>query len=189
MRAIFRSFPNAASKASRPTIWSRRPSGHTASYTVVAASGANQASIIYHFGSKEQLLTQALLDLNAEWGDLLFAVLADPDDEKAGPERRWARIIESIREHRELWFVNFESVSYLQHDETIRKINAEGQRQARITLANTFGGLGPDADPKDVHAVGAHYYSLLVGAALQWLTDPDNAPSAAEVVRADRQPR
>ena len=152
---------------------------------LVAASGANQASINYHFGSKEQLLTQALFDLNTEWGEMLFAVLSDPADEKAGPERRWARIIESIQEHRELWFVNFESVSYLQHDETIRKINAEGQRQARVALASAFGDLGPDADPKDGHAIGAHYYSLLVGTALQWLTDPDTAPSAADVVRAD----
>lgn len=156
---------------------------------LVAASGANQASINYHFGSKEQLLTQALSDLNTEWGEMLFAVLSDPDGEKAGPEQRWARIIASIREHRELWFVNFESVSYLQHDEKVRKINAEGQQLARVGLARAFGHLGPDADPKDVHAIGAHYYSLLVGTALQWLTDPDHAPSAADVVRADWRSR
>ncbi|MFJ1765364.1 TetR/AcrR family transcriptional regulator [Amycolatopsis sp. NPDC088138] len=149
---------------------------------LVAASGANQASINYHFGSKDQLLTGALHDLNAEWGELLFAVLDAP---AAGHEERWERIIGSIRESRELWFVNFESVSYLQHDEQVRAMTAEAQRQARIALANAFGGLGPAADPDDVRVVGAHYYSLLVGTALQWLTSPGDAPSAADIVRAD----
>ncbi|ROP35074.1 TetR/AcrR family transcriptional regulator [Saccharothrix texasensis] len=152
---------------------------------LVAASGANQASINYHFGSKDQLLTRALTELNAEWGELLFSALGNPD-EPIGHEERWRRIIDSIRDHQDLWFVNFESVSYVQHDAQIRSINAHGQELARTALARSFGGLPPSADPADVRAVGGHYYSLLVGVALQWLTDPDNAPSAADVVRADR---
>ena len=156
---------------------------------LVAASGANQASINYHFGSKEQLLTQTLLDLNREWGELLFTALADPDDAPANAEARWARIITSIQQNHELWFVNFESVSYLQHDDDIRKINSAGQQLARTALASAFGNLAADADEKDVQAVGSHYYSLLVGTALQWLTDPDHAPTAADVAGADHHPR
>ena len=155
---------------------------------LVAASGANQASINYHFGSKEQLLTQTLLDLNREWGELLFTALADPAGENPDAETKWERIIASMRENRDLWFVNFESISYLQ-DEEIRKINSHGQQQARTALAASFGGLGEDAPREEVQAVGSHYYSLLVGTALQWLTDPDHAPSAADVARADRRTR
>ncbi|MBB4912284.1 TetR/AcrR family transcriptional regulator [Actinophytocola algeriensis] len=154
---------------------------------LVAASGANQASINYHFGSKDQLLTQAVYDLNEEWGRFLFEALEDTGEarEEAAQVARWQRIIESIQTNRELWFVNFETVAVLQHDDQIRMMNAAAQRTARTALANAFGGLGPDSDPADVHAVGAHYYSLLVGVALQWLTDPDQAPSADEIVRAD----
>ncbi|GLY64643.1 TetR/AcrR family transcriptional regulator [Amycolatopsis taiwanensis] len=159
---------------------------------LVAASGANQASINYHFGSKEELLTQALHELNTEWGELLFAVLDDPatpagTDTPATHEARWSRIIESIRANRELWFVNFEGISYLKHDEKVRAMNAGAQQTARTVLARAFGGLGPEAAPDEVRAVGAHYYSLLVGTALQWLTDPEHAPTAAEIVRADQR--
>ncbi|GAB3452324.1 TetR/AcrR family transcriptional regulator [Actinophytocola sediminis] len=155
---------------------------------LVAASGANQASINYHFGSKDQLLTQAIYDLNEEWGRHLFAALEDAEGarEQAARVARWQRIIESIQKNRELWFVNFETVAVLQHNDKIREMNASAQRTARVALAHAFGGLGQDADPAEVHAVGAHYYSLLVGVALQWLTDADEAPTAEEIVRADR---
>ncbi|MBB4685762.1 TetR/AcrR family transcriptional regulator [Amycolatopsis jiangsuensis] len=155
---------------------------------LVAASGANQASINYHFGSKEQLLTRALIDLNTEWGERLFSALGAPDEPVAQVDR-WRRIIDSIRTHRDLWFLNFESVSYVQHDAEIRAINAHGQQLARTALAQAFGGLSPDAGQDEVRVVGAHYYSLLVGLAVQWLTDPDHAPDAADVVEADRRAR
>ncbi|MEU6644130.1 helix-turn-helix domain-containing protein [Saccharomonospora sp. NPDC046836] len=161
---------------------------------LVAASGANQASINYHFGSKEELLTQALHELNREWGELLFAVLddsatpetADTADLAAAHEARWSRIIESIQANRELWFVNFEGISYLKHDEKIRTMNAQGQQTARAALARAFGGPGPQATDDEVRVLGTHYYSLLVGTALQWLTDPEHAPTAAEIVQADQ---
>uniref|UniRef100_UPI003F498613 TetR/AcrR family transcriptional regulator n=1 Tax=Nonomuraea bangladeshensis TaxID=404385 RepID=UPI003F498613 len=151
---------------------------HTTVRDLVAASGANQASINYHFGSKEQLLTRALRDLNAEWGELLFAVLAEP----GGEEALWGRIIESIQANRSLWFVNFESVASARQDEEIRAMIAGGQELARASLARAFAGLGPESDPARVQAVGSHYYALLVGLAAQWITDPERAPSAAQFV-------
>lgn len=150
---------------------------------LVASSGANLASISYHFGSKEQLLTRALLELNAEWGTELFSALGG--DRNLPAVDRWARIIASIEANRSLWFVNFESIGYVQRDPEVRALNSSGQAQSREALAQAFGGLGPDADPADIHAVGSHYYSLLTGLALQILTDPAAAPTAADIVRAD----
>ncbi|NIH78986.1 TetR/AcrR family transcriptional regulator [Amycolatopsis viridis] len=154
----------------------------TTARDLAAASGANLASINYHFGSKDELLTRALHELNTEWGELLFQALGDGDTHEA----LWERIIESVRGNRQLWFVNFEGVAYLQHDAKIREMTAQAQQAARTALARAFGGLGPDADPERVRIVGSHYYSLLVGVALQWLTDPAHAPSAAEIVAADQ---
>ncbi|AQZ68623.1 Transcriptional regulator, TetR family [[Actinomadura] parvosata subsp. kistnae] len=156
---------------------------HTTVRDLVAASGANQASINYHFGSKEQLLTKALRDLNTEWGELLFAVLGEggePEDQEA----LWGRIIESIRTNRELWFVNFESVASARQDGEIRAMIAAGQELARASLARAFAGLGPGSDPDEVHAAGSHYLALLVGLASQWLTDPERAPTAEQFVAA-----
>ncbi|MFI2230489.1 TetR/AcrR family transcriptional regulator [Nocardia testacea] len=154
---------------------------------LVKASGANQASINYHFDSKERLLTSALRDLNREWGDLLFAALGKDDPPgPAGNEARWDRIVTSIRDHKALWYVNFESVSVARDDKEVQAMIADGQRNARRTLARAFGGLDPDTDdPERVEAVGSHYFALLVGVASQWLTDPGSAPTAARIIAAD----
>ncbi|MEU6786213.1 TetR/AcrR family transcriptional regulator [Nonomuraea angiospora] len=154
---------------------------HTTVRDLVAASGANQASINYHFGSKEQLLTRALRDLNTEWGELLFAVLEEPDGTRSGDqEALWGRIIDSIQTNRSLWFVNFESVASARQDGEIRGMIAAGQELARASLARAFAGLGPDSDPGEVQAAGSHYLALLVGLASQWLTDPERAPTAEQ---------
>ncbi|MFI9847053.1 TetR/AcrR family transcriptional regulator [Nonomuraea sp. NPDC051941] len=158
---------------------------HTTVRDLVAASGANQASINYHFGSKERLLTRALRDLNTEWGELLFAVLEEPAGTRSGDqEALWGRIIDSIQANRSLWFVNFESVASARQDEEIRGMIASGQELARASLARAFAGLGPDSDPGEVQAAGSHYLALLVGLASQWLTDPERAPTAEQFAAA-----
>ncbi|MFI7226351.1 TetR/AcrR family transcriptional regulator [Nonomuraea angiospora] len=166
---------------------------HTTVRDLVAASGANQASINYHFGSKEQLLTRALRDLNTEWGELLFAVLEEPGDATAGTrpgdqEALWGRIIDSIQANRSLWFVNFESVASARQDDEIRGMIAGGQELARASLARAFAGLGPGSDPGEVQAAGSHYLALLVGLASQWLTDPERAPTAERFAAANLGP-
>ncbi len=154
---------------------------------LAAVSGANQASVNYHFGSKEKLLSTALQDLNREWGEVLFTALAPTgaegeDEPEADHEALWGRIIESIDANRALWFVNFESVSTARHDEEIRLMIAQGQALARESLARAFEGVRPgQASTQAVHSAGSHYYSLLVGVALQHLTDPQHAPTAAEI--------
>lgn len=161
---------------------------------LVEASGANQASINYHFGSKDRLLNQALFDLNREWGERLFEALGvDPGAEHAlrrAPDsgeivELWNRVIGSIRENEPLWFVNFESIANVQHDADIRQMNAAGQAASRDALSLAFAGLGAESDPETRRAVGSHYYSLLIGLALQLLTDPDRAPSAIQIVETD----
>ncbi|MFC4138657.1 MULTISPECIES: TetR/AcrR family transcriptional regulator [unclassified Microbacterium] len=146
---------------------------------LVAASGANQASINYHFGSKEQLLILALRQLNQEWGDVLFAALAAPGGTEATHDgvAVWSRIIESIQANRDLWAVNFESLSSARGDDEIRGMIAEGQRLAREALARTFS-RDSAADPD---AVGARCYAVLVGLAAQWIIDPASAPSAEQI--------
>ncbi len=154
---------------------------------LAAVSGANQASINYHFGSKEKLLSSALRELNREWGEVLFTALApagiDVETERdADHEALWGRIIESIDANRALWFVNFESVSTARYDEDIRLMIAEGQALARASLAWAFAGVRSDQGAaQTVQIAGSHYYSLLVGVALQRLTDPEHAPTAAEI--------
>src|SRR5690242_12568992 len=56
---------------------------HTTVRDIAAAAGVNHAAIGYHFGSKDALLTQALVAAVEALGDELANTPADP------PERRW----------------------------------------------------------------------------------------------------
>ncbi|SDT47658.1 DNA-binding transcriptional regulator, AcrR family [Microlunatus soli] len=148
---------------------------------LVAESGTNQASINYHFGSKDELLNSVLFELNSEWGDLLFGALA-AEPPGTDPERRWARVIESIRANTGLWYLNFEAVALAQHDEAIRAGLAERGAAARRALAHAFAGLDEaSASAEQIRAVGSRYYGLLIGVALQLITDPDSAPRSADL--------
>ena len=167
----------------------RRGYARTTARDLVAESGANLASIAYHFGSKDALLTEALIALNDEWGAELFRVLsdapagADPAAQEAHEIALWERVIASIRQNRALWGLNFESVQFVLNDDRIREINTEAQRRARPALARAFAG--PELDDDALQTLGSHYYALLVGVALQWITDPGTAPDAATIVRAE----
>lgn len=55
----------------------------TTARDIVKASGANLASIGYHYGSKDALLTQAFTELMEEWGEV-FKTGVD------GEEARWS---------------------------------------------------------------------------------------------------
>ncbi|MFF1920593.1 TetR family transcriptional regulator [Streptomyces sp. NPDC058221] len=129
---------------------------------IAAAANVSHAAIGYHFGSREALLTQALV----ESVDELDAAL-DGHGALEGPER-WQALIDSFTTHRELWVAQLEAVVQVQRSETVREHLAEGQRQARE-------GLGGSVPP-----------ALLGGLMLQWLVDPDHAPSGTEIAEGLR---
>jgi AcrR family transcriptional regulator len=133
--------------------------GRTTVRDIAAAAGVSHAAIGYHFGSRDALLTQALVEAVDELDQLPSAVA-----DGAAPEERWQALIDSFTTHRALWVAQLEAAVQAQHSPEVRERLAEGQRQGREGL----GGSVPLA--------------LLGGLMLQWLVDPEHAPSGAEVV-------
>src|SRR5262249_2498318 len=127
---------------------------HTTVRDIAAAAGVNHAAIGYHFGSREALLTQALVEAVDELGTELAAV---------APEQSWQALIDTFTTHRALWVAQLEPVVQAERSPEVREHLARGQRQARQDL----GGSVPLA--------------VLTGLMLQWLIDPEHAPSGAEV--------
>jgi AcrR family transcriptional regulator len=125
---------------------------------IAAAAGVSHAAIGYHFGSRETLLTQALVEAVDELAAEL-ALDAPGDD----PQRRWQALIDSFGTHRALWVAQLEAAVQAERSPEVREHLAKGQREARAGL----GGSVPLA--------------LLGGLMLQWLVDPAHAPSAADL--------
>ncbi|HEX4742745.1 MAG TPA: TetR/AcrR family transcriptional regulator [Caulobacteraceae bacterium] len=162
----------------------------TTARDIAAASGVSLAAIGYHFGSKEALLTRALVEATGEWVEELGRVLASDLDADATPIERfeltWTRLLGLFRGHRQLWAANFEVSPYVETMPEVRAVMASAQEAARLGLARLFLGLDEITDPEGARDAGAFYYALLAGVIIQWLVDPDRAPSATQLARGLR---
>jgi|SRR5215207_254646 len=162
----------------------------TTARDIVEASGTNLASIGYHFGSKEALLNAAMMEAVGEWGEELERILLTDSDENSDPMERfgaiWTRVIESFEAHRPALVASFEAFAQAQHSPKLREQLAEGHEQARLWLAALFRRIGSTAGEEPARAVGSFYLALLNGLMVQWLLDPDCAPTGRDMVEALR---
>ncbi|GLW23576.1 TetR/AcrR family transcriptional regulator [Microbispora triticiradicis] len=162
----------------------------TTARDIATAAGTSLASIGYHFRSTKALLNAALVDAMEEWGKEIERTLAAGPALGGTPAQRfeatWTRIIESFARLRPLWAIQFELIAQMDRLPELREAFATANRQAKLGLAALFENLDPAADPRKAMAVGAFYQALLGGMAAQWLVDPDEAPSAADLAEALR---
>ncbi|GAA4181075.1 TetR/AcrR family transcriptional regulator [Streptosporangium oxazolinicum] len=152
-----------------------------------AAGGVSMAAIGYHFGSREALLNAALIEAIDEWGTETGRTLSGYAEPGAGPaeqyEAMWERIIESFTAHRPLWIASLEALLQAEHYPELRQHLARGQREGRRGLAAILAGVEEDAVGDDMtRTLGAAQLALMSGVMTQWLLDPEQAPSAAQVV-------
>lgn len=161
----------------------------TTARDVVAASGTNLASIGYHYGSLQALLNAAVIKAMDEFGTEI-GQLTRADPELGGGslpdrfERFWTYVLSSFRDNPGVWLATFDAFSVAQHDPEIRAAIADGLEDGRTLWAQAVYGL--TADDERARAVGSVHQALISGVLVQWLVDPDRAPSAADLTAALR---
>jgi AcrR family transcriptional regulator len=137
---------------------------------IAEESGANLASIAYHFGSKDKLVTEAVIEGLDRW---LAEIARGLDDlvaqEPAARFRRAAEVIETSRRRHTGLAKNFVgALAKSQHDSRIRDMLAEGFRRSRPNVASVLG-LGSDRAGQDAAGL---VLSLFYGLLFQVLLDP-----------------
>lgn len=187
----------------------------TTARDIVAASGANLASIGYHYGSKEALLNEAFLAVTEQWGDRLTesdgadggdgadgAVRAEEAASAHAPARDgasaappasldhfrdvWAKVVASHEESRSLWQLQMEVISRVGTDAGLQQAVAARQLEGREGLAEGMFGVDPKGDPEKARVVGLLTQALLAGVMVQWIVDPETAPSAQDLTEGLR---
>ncbi|EME58699.1 TetR/AcrR family transcriptional regulator [Amycolatopsis decaplanina] len=143
---------------------------HTTARDITAASGANLGSIGYHFGSKEALMNEAMIELSTE------AVERLREPEGTSPTAIWQSLVGSFTEQRDLWTAVLESATQAIRFPDLRERLADAQDEARKVL-------GERLSPTDADAAGAVQLALIVGVMMQHLVAPDRAPGAETIVR------
>jgi AcrR family transcriptional regulator len=180
---------------------------------LVNESGTNLASIGYHFGSKEGLLTEAMLDSFGHEDDGLGGLIssgpagqdastaahgagADAEghaaaDQLAGqdPGERLANLLdvlaEVFRADPRRTTASIEAFARAPHSPEVKeRLAAVYQQYRRQMAAAVLGEEVEDLDPDVAHRVGSLTLALIDGLALQALLDPGQTPEGKEILAA-----
>lgn len=171
--------------------WSR-----TTARDIVAASGANLASIGYHYGSKDALMREALFAAMGEWADDVERSLKEEARSAEGSgagqaarfEAGWTRMLELFGKHQALWRVQLEAVMRVEGDPELRAAFGQAQPEGRKGLVALFHGIPEDeVDEESARILGSFYMTLVGGMAVQMAIDPDGTPLAGDLTEAMRR--
>ncbi len=171
--------------------WSR-----TTARDIVAASGANLASIGYHYGSKDALMREALFASMGDWADDVQRSLEADAPAGEGPdaglrerfESRWTRVLELFDKHQAVWRSQLEAILQVQHDPELRAAFGRAQPEGRQGLVGLIHGIDErDVDEETARVMGSFYMTLVSGMVVQMAIDPGIMPSAQDLVEAMRR--
>jgi AcrR family transcriptional regulator len=163
----------------------RLPAERVTARVIADESGANLASIGYHFGSKDDLITVAVIEGLDRW---LAEIEQNLSVVHAGtPAERYRRaravLEDTQRRHAGLVQNFFAAVAKAPHDPRVRERLAAGIRRTRPAVA-TLLGLGDDQAGIDA---GALVLALFDGLLLQMMLDPTLGIDGKRFDRAQRR--
>lgn len=157
----------------------------TTARDIVAASHTNLASIGYHFGSKDALLAQAMMELAGEWAER-FAGAAAEAGARTTPERfrsTLTQLLKLFKNERAVTLASIDIAVQAARSNELGKIFIETWPMARLGLVDDFVVL-EDADERTRRAVGGLLLALISGLTIQYVIDPDGTPDADDLTLA-----
>ncbi|MFI5801755.1 TetR/AcrR family transcriptional regulator [Streptomyces sp. NPDC051561] len=156
---------------------------------IATAAGVSMAAIGYHYGSREALLSQALFELLDEWGDGLGRALApaagggDEAERAAGFARMWENLVAEFQARPDLWLASVELFLQAQRQPALKERLADGVAEGRRGMAAMLRSVPEgEASQAEERTLGTLQMALMTGVMIQSLSDPDHAPTAAEVL-------
>ncbi|MGH3918540.1 MAG: TetR/AcrR family transcriptional regulator [Pseudonocardiaceae bacterium] len=158
----------------------------TTARDLVAASGTNLASIGYHFGSKEALLNGAMQQCFDEYIEQIARVVfADPS---ATPLQRvrasWEALVSTFEQYRPLQVAFVEALAQAERVPGLRVQLADCYERLRTTVAEMVRASVEGLPDPTARHVASFLIAVYDGLQVQWLLDPQRAPTAHELMAA-----
>lgn len=169
------------------TCLERLPPERVTAREITAESGANLASIAYHFGSKEELVTEAVIEGLDRWlAEIEVAIGGMESRPGVSRLRRAFEATERTRERHTGLARNFVgALAKAQHDRRLRELFVEGFARTRPAVAALLE-LGDDQVGEDAAGL---VHSMFVGLLFQALLDPSLAIEGERMERAQARLR
>ncbi len=163
----------------------RLPSERITARAIADEADANLASIGYHFGSKDDLVTAAVIEGLDRWLDEIERMLGDLQSTTAADRFRRASVVIEETRHRHTGLAQtfFAAMAKAPHDARVREQLAAGFRKTRPAVAALLE-LGQDEAGLDAAGLAlAQFYGLL----LQTLLDPALAVNGDRLQHAQQR--
>jgi AcrR family transcriptional regulator len=151
---------------------------------LAAAAGTNIAAVNYHFGSRERLLNQAVLEYFLEWGDRVATVDVDPDAEPLAQLAARARpMIDGLPAAQPAFVVFLEALLQARRSPELHDQLSEHyskQRQAAIKSI-AASKRGRELPPRFQEVLASYILAIVDGLQVQALLDPEAIPTGEEL--------
>jgi AcrR family transcriptional regulator len=134
---------------------------------ITEEAGANLASIAYHFGSKDNLVTEAVIEGLDRWLAEIGAAMGEVGGEDRAERFRlaWEALEDTRQRHVGLARNFIAALAKAQHDDRIRQLLADGFRRTRPEVAVLLG-LGDDQAGEDAAGLTLALFNGLLFQAL-----------------------
>ncbi|MFB6611405.1 TetR/AcrR family transcriptional regulator [Agromyces sp. NPDC056379] len=154
---------------------------------IATAAGVSLAAIGYHFGSKEQLITEALMEsLGDGIGDGMEAVVGETAALPLldGFAELWNRMPEVFAANREPLLASLDNTVRVLRDPEASRHLAAAAGEGYLGIAEQLRAARPELSDEQVDAVAKLDFALVQSLGILWLLAPDRLPSGDELARA-----
>ena len=161
---------------------SRMPIEKATARVIAEESNANLASISYHFGTKDNLVTAATIEGLDRWLAHVSESVEEIDSDDAR-ERfiQGFRVVGATRKSKTPLTRTFiTAIASAQHNSAVRTMLTEGVHKTRRAIAELIG-LGSD---RDGELAGGVVLAMFYGLMIQALLDPDLAIEGVDLEKA-----
>jgi len=149
---------------------------NTTARDIAREAGVSLAAIGYHFGSKDQLVTEALLEtLDTGIGDGMEAAIVDAKDlpRLAGFAALWNRMPAVFAENRETLLASMENGVRMMRDPVALTRMQEAVEEGYRSIAEGVTTAYPDLSPEQALALAQLQFVLSQGLGILWLLSPE----------------
>jgi AcrR family transcriptional regulator len=165
--------------------------GNITARDLVAASNTNLASIGYHFGSKEALLTEAIGEALEEWAErLAAATTVDPDG--ASPARLveiWRAVLDDFDDIRPYFAAFIEALPRSRRSVELADRLAQHYDRQRERVAAMLATACAGLEKREARLLATLAIAVTDGLMLQSFVDRGEMPIAAHLLEAFAQRR
>lgn len=159
----------------------------TTARDVAAAAGVSLGAIGYHFGSKEELLNEAIAEGFRDWTASFAPLVSESADRgiTAVAGQAIPQLFRLMETSRPLLIAFIEAMAQAEHVPALRAQLAEQYRQSRATAVEMIAStVGPQLEAACISTAttGSLVLALVDGLMMQYLVDPDSAPGADELM-------